>query len=147
MKTPAVVSSLVLLASATASGMLAAVTGHTPAFSGCVGAGQAVRPHRILFACADGNFYVDHLRWSSWAARSASGLGVGHQNDCMPYCAAGHFHAYPRVSIRLGRPETCTRSRRLFTRITYRFLGRKPPSEKYRQSTLKAPFLFRSGCP
>jgi hypothetical protein len=91
--------------------------GRVPAFSGCASTGQVIRPRTIVFACADHNFYVDRLHWLSWTARSASGIGVGHQNDCTPYCAAGHFHAYPNVSIRLRRPETCTRGRRLFTRI------------------------------
>jgi hypothetical protein len=118
-----------------------------PSFLGCEGTRPAVRPHSIVFACADGNFYVNSLRWSSWTTESASAVGIGHQNDCTPFCAAGHFHAYPSVSIRLVRPETCTNGRRLFTRITYRFLRGRPPGEKTRQSTLSAPFLAHSGCP
>jgi hypothetical protein len=118
-----------------------------PSFLGCQGTRPVIRPHYILFACGDGNFYVDRLHWSNWTTRSAAAVGVGHQNDCTPYCAAGNFHTYPSVSIQLGRPETCTRGRRLFTRITYRFISQKPPGEKYRQSTLSAPFLYRSGCP
>jgi hypothetical protein len=79
--------------------------------------------------------------------RSAAAVGVGHQNDCDPFCAAGHFHAYPDVSISLGRPETCTRGRRLFTRITYRFVRQKPLGEQHRESTSSAPFWQRAGCP
>lgn len=134
--------------------MLAAViaapavgSGRLPSFQGCSGLKSAERPSSILFACGDGNFYVSHLHWSNWTASSASAIGVGHQNDCTPYCAAGHFHAYPDTSIRLQRPETCTRGRLLFTRVTYHFLRRKPPGERYRRVTLKAPFLYHSGCP
>jgi hypothetical protein len=118
-----------------------------PSFLGCEGTRPAIRPHSIVFACADGNFYVNSLRWSSWTTDSATAVGIGHQNDCTPYCAAGHFHAYPNVSIRLVRPETCTGSRRLFTGVTYLFAREKPPGQKERQSTLTAPFLAHSGCP
>jgi hypothetical protein len=138
----------VLLGLALATGATAGVgTAGLPSFLGCEGTHPLVRPHSILFACADGNFYVSRLHWSSWTARSAIAVGVGYQNDCTPSCAAGHFDSYPNVSIRLGRPETCTGARHLFTRITYRFLGGKPPGEKDRQSTISAPFLARSGCP
>lgn len=51
-----------------------------------------IRPHRILFACADGGFYVNHLHWRSWHRRRAIGHGVFHQNDCRPDCAGGSFH-------------------------------------------------------
>lgn len=118
-----------------------------PAFSGCFGVGKTIRTHTILFACGDGNFYVNHLRWASWTSSSAIAVGVGHQNDCTPGCAEGHFHAYPRVSVQLRRPESCTRERRLFTRVTVRFTRRKPPGEKHRHFTMKAPFLYHSGCP
>jgi hypothetical protein len=141
--TATVLFGLVLAAGATApvgaSGL--------PSFLGCEGTHAAIRPHSIVFACADGNFYVNGLRWSSWTAESATAVGIGHQNDCTPFCAAGHFHAYPSVSIRLGRPETCRGGRRLFTRVTYRFPREKPPGQKNRQSTLSAPFLVGSGCP
>src|SRR5262249_24463809 len=130
MRASAVLAALALAASYVPAAVGA---GRIPAFSGCMGTAQAVRPHDILLACGDGNFYGDHLHWSNWTAQSASATGVAHQNDCQPYCAAGHFHAYPGVSIRLRRPETCTRGRRLFTRVTYRFAGRKPPGEKNRQ--------------
>jgi hypothetical protein len=114
-----------------------------PSFVAC-GEPATVRPHAILFACADGNFYVDHLRWASWSAPSASAVGIAHQNDCIPDCAGGHFHLYPDTSIRVWRPETCGK-RRLFTRIEYRFLQRTPPNE-YRRVTLTAPFLYKSRC-
>jgi hypothetical protein len=51
-----------------------------------------VRPHRILFACGDGNFYVTYLRWGRWLTRYARARGVFHFNDCDPNCAEGTFH-------------------------------------------------------
>ena len=53
----------------------------------------AIKPAQILFACGDGGFYADHLRWGFWGKYRAHGRGIFHQNDCMPDCARGHFHA------------------------------------------------------
>ncbi|HMI27195.1 MAG TPA: hypothetical protein VK594_22155, partial [Streptosporangiaceae bacterium] len=54
-----------------------------------------VRPGRYTLACADGNDYLSGLAWTSWGPRLASATGTEHVNDCVPYCAAGHFHSYP----------------------------------------------------
>jgi hypothetical protein len=51
-----------------------------------------VRPTKIVFACADGNFYATHLTWDSWEVRTAVGEGLFHLNDCRPDCAGGTFH-------------------------------------------------------
>jgi hypothetical protein len=77
----------------------------------------SVRPAEIVVACADGNFYVDHLRWTRWTPTEAVATGVGHRNDCKPYCAAGHFHAAP-LTIRLSRVVECVPGRREFLRIS-----------------------------
>jgi hypothetical protein len=80
----------------------------------------AVRPAQIVLACGDGNFYAAGLRWTSWTSSSATATGVGRQNDCNPYCAAGHFRAYP-ISVRLSDPVTCGGTRREFARISWRW--------------------------
>jgi hypothetical protein len=54
-----------------------------------------VRPGHYTLACADGNDYLSGLAWTSWGPRLASATGTEHVNDCVPYCAAGHFHSYP----------------------------------------------------
>jgi hypothetical protein len=51
-----------------------------------------IEPSKILFACADGGYYADHLHWSSWEVKRAVGRGVFHVNDCDPSCAGGTFH-------------------------------------------------------
>jgi hypothetical protein len=78
----------------------------------------SVRPAEIVVACADANFYVDRLRWTRWTATEAIASGVGHRNDCKPYCAAGHFRASP-LAIRLSRVVECVPGRREFSRITW----------------------------
>ena len=60
----------------------------------CLGKSQ-VRPASFILACADGNDYLTRLSWTSWSSHLASASGIQEENDCIPYCAAGHFHAYP----------------------------------------------------
>jgi hypothetical protein len=84
-----------------------------------------VRPASVVVACGDGNFYFTRLRWRSWGAHAAAASGTAHQNDCTPYCAAGHFHAYP-AELRFSRPVTCVARRREFSTISWRFTGGKP---------------------
>jgi hypothetical protein len=51
-----------------------------------------MEPEHIMFACGDGNFYVNHLHWNSWQRLRATARGVFHFNDCTPDCADGTFH-------------------------------------------------------
>jgi hypothetical protein len=51
-----------------------------------------IEPAKILFACGDGGYYVDHLKWGDWGVERAVGRGVFHINDCDPSCAGGTFH-------------------------------------------------------
>ncbi|HZP71986.1 MAG TPA: hypothetical protein VFA97_01285 [Gaiellaceae bacterium] len=83
-----------------------------------------VRPHSIVVACADGNFYLTRLSWTSWAAAKAVAAGTGHQNDCTPNCAAGHFHTYP-ADVSLTKPRTCA-GHKVFTTLSWRFTKPTP---------------------
>jgi hypothetical protein len=102
-----------------------------PGFTGCRSFTlrspiAVVRPRSIMLACGDGNFYVTGLRWSRWDLVEGDGTGVGHQNDCQPNCAAGHFHTY-RLALRLYGATKCGRRSVLqFTRVSWRFVGPKP---------------------
>jgi hypothetical protein len=119
---------LLLLAVALGSIAAAQAAGSLPGVvSSCVTTrSPQVRPRSIVLACGDGNLYLAGLTWSGWTARSATGAGLAHVNDCNPYCAAGHFHTYP-VTVRLSRPATCrTGKRPQFTRLVYRYAGTKP---------------------
>jgi hypothetical protein len=104
--------------------VLAAVAAAT-VLTGCSHRAQ-VRPHEVVFACGDGNFYATGLRWSRWSRADARAAGTGHQNDCTPSCAAGRFHTYP-LAVRLSRPVSCVRGRREFSRLAWRFTAAKPP--------------------
>jgi hypothetical protein len=86
------------------------------------------RPNRIELGCPGSKFYVDHLRWSSWTGKGAIGQGTAHVNDCTPTCAAGHFHSYSGVTVRLGSFRFCqTHDDFEFTLLEYRFTGPRPP--------------------
>ncbi|MEU9193906.1 hypothetical protein [Streptomyces hundungensis] len=65
----------------------------------CSGEAQ-VRPGSYLIACGDGNNGLVSLHWTRWGATSAEARGSNVVNDCLPYCAAGHFHTFP-VTVRL----------------------------------------------
>jgi hypothetical protein len=115
-----------------------------PTFTGCAPPAK-LKPASIVVACGDGNFYLTGLRWLHWTATDATAVGTGHENDCTPYCAAGHFHTY-RVAVRLFRPEHCKGGALEFTRFGYRFVSAKPKVGA-RSATLPAPFRVGSGCP
>lgn len=91
---------------------------HTYFASRC--ANGRYRPRTIMVACGDGNFYFTNLRWHGWNTRVARGRGLANENDCNPFCAAGHFHAYP-ISVRLSRPRLCDDGRWDYTRIAWRY--------------------------
>ena len=92
----------------------------------CLGQPE-VRPGTFTLACADGNDYLTGLSWTSWTPGLASGYGTQHENDCIPYCAAGHFHAYPvlvvlwRGDALNGNPGT-----QHYTRLTLIYPGTRP---------------------
>ncbi|HEX3226816.1 MAG TPA: hypothetical protein VHQ89_12035 [Gaiellaceae bacterium] len=104
--------------------MLALLAATATVFTGCTHQ-PSVRPASVVFACGDGNFYATTLHWSNWSATAASAKGVGHANDCRPYCAAGHFHAYP-LAVRLSRPVQCVHGRTEFSRIAWTYTGGRP---------------------
>jgi len=83
-----------------------------------------VRPTSIAF-CGDGNIYLTGLKWSHWTASGAVGTGQAHQNDCIPFCAMGHYHVYP-IGIELFRPRECSNGFQEYTRLSYRFVDKKP---------------------
>ena len=118
--------------------MLAALVAAT-VFTGCAHHAQ-IRPPTITIACADANFTVDRLRWSRWSGADATATGTAHVNDCKPYCAAGHFHAYPIV-VTLGKPVTCVQGRREFARIGWHFTAAKPFGKRTDAETLPCSFL------
>ncbi|GGM19508.1 hypothetical protein GCM10010129_74750 [Streptomyces fumigatiscleroticus] len=85
------------------------------------------RPADFTLACGDGNSRLTSLHWSAWDADSATARGTNMVNDCVPYCAAGHFHAYP-VTVRLERPEPWPKQpgARQFTQLSLTYTDGRP---------------------
>jgi hypothetical protein len=84
-----------------------------------------VRPGRFTLACADANDYLTGLAWKSWGPKLASATGVQALNDCVPYCAAGHFHRY-RVNVVLWRPAAAGPGSQRYTSVTLLYPGAHP---------------------
>lgn len=82
------------------------------------------RPAQLVLACADANYALAQLVWSTWGEASARAGGEVRANDCTPYCAAGHFHTYPAHAI----ADKLTRcgSTRIYLRLTIDFTGKRP---------------------
>jgi hypothetical protein len=87
---------------------------------------KTVEPRTFILACADGNSYLDKLTWTSWTGKVASAYGILTENDCLPYCAAGHFHSYPILAVTWGS-QSYKGSQR-YTELTIIFTtGKRPP--------------------
>jgi hypothetical protein len=95
------ITGLPLSGPAQAASVRPAATAERTVVFDCSGHALA-RPKNFVLACADGNSAVEQLSWSAWAPGLASAKGTLVQNDCVPYCAAGHFHRYPALVILWG---------------------------------------------
>jgi hypothetical protein len=92
----------------------------------CLGRPEA-RPRGFTLACADGNDYLTGVAWTSWGAKLASGYGTQVENDCVPYCAAGHFHSYPVLVVLWGNAALRGNPGTLrYTTITLIYTGTRP---------------------
>ncbi len=90
----------------------------------CLGHPQ-VRPGRFTLACADGDDYLTGLTWTSWGPGLASATGVQAEDDCVPYCAAGHFHSYPVDVVFWGGAAAGPAGQR-YTRVSLLYPGARP---------------------
>jgi hypothetical protein len=98
------------------------------------------KPSKVIVTCADANFRVRGIQWSSWTRREARGRGTALVNDCKPNCASGTFMRYP-VRLRAFRPRMtggCVPGS-LFTRLAWRFPQRKPEGPRMGQTKLVCP--------
>jgi hypothetical protein len=86
-----------------------------------------VQPGAFTLACADGNDYLTGLSWTNWSPRLASGYGTQVENDCTPYCAAGHFHRYPVLVVLWGSAAVQNSPGTLrYAKITLIYTGIRP---------------------
>jgi hypothetical protein len=115
---------LVIVALVLAVGGTAAQAAGPPAkISNC---GKLVsKPANFVIACADANYELRGLKWTSWGGSTANGSGTAVVNDCTPTCVAGHFHNY-KVSVTASRIIKCGTTSRRYSRLTIVFASTKP---------------------
>lgn len=107
----------------TAPSSTSQVSKHNVVIINCENKAQ-VKPRDFVLFCADGNAALEGLGWTSWTPKLASATATLVQNDCIPYCAAGHFHKYP-VLVVLWRPVGYSHGVR-FSELTEIFPGVRP---------------------
>jgi hypothetical protein len=133
-------SLLVLLASVVAvAGLALGLTGSARAQStsvtpvrmvafDCPGqSAPLVKPKTFILTCADANSDLGKLSWTSWTPGLASATGKLEVNDCNPYCAAGHFHAYSAVVVFWGNAAVKNHpGEHAYTDLTLILTGSRP---------------------
>jgi hypothetical protein len=119
-----------LTASASATPARPAAAGGTSVQSvvfDCVGQHALVKPRTFIITCADGNTYLSRLAWTSWTSGLASATATLEENDCTPYCAAGHFHSYPALVILWGNAAVKNHpGEHSYTHMTVILTGARP---------------------
>jgi len=102
-----------------------AATARVPVLVNCAMKAQT-RPRQYILACGDGNFYLDKLNWAAWGSSSAFAEGINTFNDCVPFCAAGHFHSFPVLAaLWRAEPRPGHVGQRYFTRLTLIYTGNR----------------------
>jgi uncharacterized membrane protein (DUF2068 family) len=92
----------------------------TPRVMTCTGS-LVVKPAYYVIFCGDGNGWWQKVRWTNWGAKSAIGTGQYVENDCIPYCAVGHFRTYP-ATILLSRLTSTKKYGPLYVRATVSYV-------------------------
>jgi hypothetical protein len=103
-----------------------------------------VAPSAFIITCADAGIGVQHLHWTSWTPKLASGYGAFWENDCTPNCADGHFHYYPSLEVLWGSATVKGHpADRRYTKLTVIFTGRtRPPVYVSKNGKLVATYPF-----
>jgi hypothetical protein len=116
-----------------------------PVVVDCQGQPQT-RPGKLTLSCADGNDYLTGLSWANWTAGLASATGIQEVNDCVPYCAAGHFHGYPVDVIFWGGASLHGHpGSQRYTSVTLLYPGARPNIGAHRApATVTLPLLAAS---
>ena len=101
-----------------------------------------VRPGAIFYT-GDGSAFLagrgrsarhtGQIDWTSYGATQAVGHGGQWINNCMPYCAAGHFSSYP-INLRAFSPKVVG-GHDIFTRLQLTYTGTRPSGVKTMSQT------------
>lgn len=104
-----------------------------------------IKPTEVATAC-EGSSIILNMRWSSWTATRAEGVGLSRETDCEPTCAEGQRFQYP-VRVIVDRP-TNTDCGRFYGRITIIYPKDFPPyfSRSEARSGIVSDFLPNYSC-
>jgi hypothetical protein len=107
---------------------------HTPTYVVADCSQLQVEPSTYFFACADGNAGLEHMHWTTWSAKLASGYGTYYENDCTPTCVGGHFHTFPALVVLWGSGAVKGHpADRRYTEFTLIFTtSKRPPVVNYK---------------
>ena len=111
-----VVVSTVLLGSALMGVPAANATTPASYYNDC-GAAAVVMPKSITEYCADAGAGVINIKWSTWGATSAKGIGTFYINGCDPNCASGKTYKTSKVAVLLNG-ATKTHGKNFLMRVT-----------------------------
>jgi hypothetical protein len=118
-------------ASGTASGAVSATVSATKDVKYVLfdcNSGPEVEPASYVAFCADDGAGLQQLHWTSWTPKLASGYGTMYENDCIPYCAAGHVYDYPALVVLWGSATVKGHpAERRYQWLTLIFTGKRPP--------------------
>jgi hypothetical protein len=93
------------------------------------------KPKSVIVTCADANFAIKKITYSSYGTKKARGTGTASINTCEPNCAAGTFQSFP-VRFVMSRVGQCGDVPQ-FRRLTVTFTGKRPTGQS---RTLRQPF-------
>lgn len=79
----------------------------------------SVEPAGIVLACGDYGESLSGLRWSTWTAGAATGVGSFVYNDCNPDCADGHQHTVPGMHVTLIDPVPGPGGQQVWSKIHF----------------------------
>ena len=82
------------------------------------------KPRSITVACADANFRLTKVKWSSYGATTASGTARARIDTCDPNCVSGTFQTYP-ARVSLSQVKQCGDVPQ-FTRLAVTFTATRP---------------------
>lgn len=129
MNRPPVIA-LALMVTASCLPRPANASAHPAWLPDCAGALQA-KPSSVVFACGDGNLYIQKISWTVWGPRYAFGEGTLVENDCTPDCASGHFHSYA-ASIEAFGAQRCADEKIAFDDAAYVITDERLPKSAMR---------------
>jgi len=75
------------------------------------------KPDMLFETCADGNWGIEKIKWTTWKSGFAAGQGTYFRNTCSPSCVDGKMEYWP-VHVSLDTPIVKGR-RQFLTSLTY----------------------------